>query len=305
MPNKDVILADLAKQIEAAEKHFEEVCFAEHAKRQVNKGATSLPYAEKEARQKLDALCARRSAISAGQPDPAAPPPPVYPRATNALKKPFRITPSEPDENWKAAAVNDNDIARACHKAQQELNYGRLVHAVENVFEKYSAEVPAADSQAAYTRGAYGAFMQMFAAAHSEILALHQVTAALLKKIDERVDELERGGSLPEKIQAQREVIVRQAVEDARRNSEARKAGQEKTLEARIEALESGSLKYCGVFDHERDYTQGQFVTHDGSLWHANIGSKGVTPGTAPLSWTLAVKRGRDAREPRDKGATR
>ena len=305
MPNKDVILADLAKQIEAAEKHFEEVCFAEHAKRQVNKGATSLPYAEKEARQKLDALCARRSAISAGQPDPAAPPPPVYPRATNALKKPFRITPSEPDENWKAVAVNDNDIARACHKAQQELNYGRLVHAVENVFEKYSAEVPAADSQAAYTRGAYGALMQMFAAAHSEILALHQVTATQLKQIYERVDELERGGSLPETIAARREVIVRMAVDDAHRNSEARRAGLQKNLEARIEALEQRpAMKYCGVYNEKQGYVPGDFVTHHGSLFHAECESRAVTPGTAP-AWKLAVKRGRDARDPRDKGATR
>jgi hypothetical protein len=71
-------------------------------------------------------------------------------------------------------------------------------------------------------------------------------------------------------------------------------------LEKRIGVLEQRpTLKYSGVFDSDREYLCGEFVSFQGSLWHANLTTKGATPGTSPLSWQLAVKHGRDAREKR------
>lgn len=53
-------------------------------------------------------------------------------------------------------------------------------------------------------------------------------------------------------------------------------------------------LPYQGVFADGKAYGAGDFVTHSGSLWHANIDTT-ERPG-AGGDWTLAVKRGRDAK---------
>lgn len=67
-------------------------------------------------------------------------------------------------------------------------------------------------------------------------------------------------------------------------------------LEARIYAVEkkSAALRYCGTWDASNAYEQGNFATHDGSVWHANAATTS-RPGT-DASWTLAVKHGRDLR---------
>jgi len=54
-------------------------------------------------------------------------------------------------------------------------------------------------------------------------------------------------------------------------------------------------LTYCGVWFPARTYERGEFVTHDGSLWHAKTATT-AKPGDGTADWTLAVKRGRDAR---------
>lgn len=65
-------------------------------------------------------------------------------------------------------------------------------------------------------------------------------------------------------------------------------------LQARVDELEKNRLEYVGVHAEGKGYRKGHLVTFSGSLWHAN---KSTTrrPGT-DNSWTLAVKRGRDAR---------
>lgn len=67
-------------------------------------------------------------------------------------------------------------------------------------------------------------------------------------------------------------------------------------LEARIYALEKkgAALRYCGAYDAGNAYAEGNFVTHDGSIWHANAATTS-RPGT-DATWTLAVKHGRDLR---------
>jgi hypothetical protein len=52
---------------------------------------------------------------------------------------------------------------------------------------------------------------------------------------------------------------------------------------------------YVGVWDHEKTYPRGCFATHSGCLWHCDRAAAGQ-PGTPNSGWTMAVKRGRDAR---------
>ncbi|MBI4290584.1 MAG: carbohydrate-binding family V/XII protein [Betaproteobacteria bacterium] len=67
-------------------------------------------------------------------------------------------------------------------------------------------------------------------------------------------------------------------------------------LEARMTEVEAraASLRYCGVWEEGSAYAQGNFVTHSGSVWHANTTTTS-RPGT-DATWTLAVKHGRDLR---------
>lgn len=67
-----------------------------------------------------------------------------------------------------------------------------------------------------------------------------------------------------------------------------------KALEARIATLETSPLHYDGPHETGKVYDKGVFVTHDGSVWHCNY-KTASRPGEGP-AWTLAVKRGKDAR---------
>ena len=69
---------------------------------------------------------------------------------------------------------------------------------------------------------------------------------------------------------------------------------QVKPLRKRIEELETrvAEFRYCGVW-HDGAYKRGNFVTHDGSVWHCNVDTC-TKPGTDAEAWTLAVKRGKD-----------
>lgn len=64
-------------------------------------------------------------------------------------------------------------------------------------------------------------------------------------------------------------------------------------LSARLATIEAkGWPEYMGVHQVGRTYLRGQFVTHDGSLWHANRETVTRPPGG---DWTLAAKKGTDA----------
>jgi len=66
-------------------------------------------------------------------------------------------------------------------------------------------------------------------------------------------------------------------------------------LKARIAELEAKpEMKYRGIWTEKTIYPVGSFVTDGGSLWHCNARTH-ERPGTCE-GWTLAVKRGRDAR---------
>lgn len=68
-------------------------------------------------------------------------------------------------------------------------------------------------------------------------------------------------------------------------------------LELRLKALEeSDAIPYQGTYENDRQYQRGQFVTFNGSLWHANKTTK-QSPGSGSSDWQLAVKRGRDGKD--------
>ena len=65
-------------------------------------------------------------------------------------------------------------------------------------------------------------------------------------------------------------------------------------LQTRIEELERQPFAYDGPHEAGKTYRKGTFVTHGGGLWHCNH-TTASNPGDGP-AWTLAVKRGKDAR---------
>lgn len=58
-------------------------------------------------------------------------------------------------------------------------------------------------------------------------------------------------------------------------------------------AAASTGLPWKRVYDAGREYHAGDFVTHRGHLWHANIDVCGVEPGTEHGTWGLAAKGAR------------
>jgi hypothetical protein len=66
-------------------------------------------------------------------------------------------------------------------------------------------------------------------------------------------------------------------------------------LEKRAEALEQRRFEYCGVWKHGETYLRGQFVTHQGCLFHCNETTMDV-PATSS-AWQLCVKRGKPGRD--------
>ena len=71
-------------------------------------------------------------------------------------------------------------------------------------------------------------------------------------------------------------------------------------LELRIAQLEARpTMEYRGVWSKDLFYRSGNFVTHRGSLWHANVGSNAMEPGNVEHIWTLAVKRGQNGKDGR------
>ncbi|MBR1231975.1 hypothetical protein [Bradyrhizobium sp. AUGA SZCCT0182] len=70
------------------------------------------------------------------------------------------------------------------------------------------------------------------------------------------------------------------------------------TLTDRVKELEArpSSLKYVGVWDQQKVYGAGNFVTDGGSMFHAQRASVGERPGSGSDAWVLAVKKGKDAK---------
>lgn len=82
--------------------------------------------------------------------------------------------------------------------------------------------------------------------------------------------------------------------EQTRRISDVHDQRRIRALEDRVKELEAAPLQYDGPHETGKVYGKGMFVTHEGSLWHCNY-KTASRPGDGP-AWTLAVKRGKDAR---------
>lgn len=64
----------------------------------------------------------------------------------------------------------------------------------------------------------------------------------------------------------------------------------------RLKALEERpELAYKGTWDGATQFNEGNFATHQGSLWACKASTR-TEPGTSS-DWQLAVKKGRDARQ--------
>jgi hypothetical protein len=67
--------------------------------------------------------------------------------------------------------------------------------------------------------------------------------------------------------------------------------------EAQEKTLKLKNIKYKGVVAEGATYEEGDFVTWGGSIWHCDEPTS-ERPREGHKSWTLAVKKGRDYREP-------
>jgi hypothetical protein len=59
---------------------------------------------------------------------------------------------------------------------------------------------------------------------------------------------------------------------------------------------EKGTLEYLGVWKPDTSYQRGNFVTWQGSMWHASRDTQAKPGESSPEAsgWTLSVKRGSD-----------
>jgi hypothetical protein len=57
------------------------------------------------------------------------------------------------------------------------------------------------------------------------------------------------------------------------------------------------TISYERTYSADKLYKPGNLTTHAGSLWHANVATRGVAPGDGNAAWTLIVKRGRDGKD--------
>lgn len=60
--------------------------------------------------------------------------------------------------------------------------------------------------------------------------------------------------------------------------------------------------RYQGVYQAGRTYVEGDTVTYAGSLWHCGTATT-ARPGDGATGWQLAVKRGQDGRDLRDRAS--
>jgi hypothetical protein len=69
-------------------------------------------------------------------------------------------------------------------------------------------------------------------------------------------------------------------------------------LRRRIDELENRtkSFRYIGTWHDGTRYEAGNFITHDGSVWHCNFDTAS-RPGKDVGAWTLICKRGQDGKD--------
>lgn len=73
-------------------------------------------------------------------------------------------------------------------------------------------------------------------------------------------------------------------------------------LTKRLATIEGRGIQYRGLFSASEDYRRGDFVSHQGSMFHCTRDTQGIAPSLSEseakpvdFPWQLAVRRGRDA----------
>lgn len=163
----------------------------------------------------------------------------------------------------------------------------------------FEAIVAALDAR---TLAAFKAWGETFAAGMRTALDERDATilrqAKELSVVTERLLILEKQLSVADAALTEARTLVQQAIEE-RDTVIARFDPSQKQVRDLVEAaiMDRPLPSYAGVFDEERSYRKGEFVTDGGSLWHCNAETTtGEKPGKSEV-WTLAVKRGRDGKD--------
>lgn len=140
-------------------------------------------------------------------------------------------------------------------------------------------------------------------------VAVKEHTAGLVCALNARIDALasKSSGAGPEIKKEIESLATRLARQDVlmgaltmsigHRGVPQENLGALERLEKRLVDLEARSMaiRYCGVWDAQTQYNEGEFVTDHGSMYHCNRSTR-QRPGTGS-DFTLCVKRGQSAKE--------
>ncbi|MDX0415211.1 transposase [Sinorhizobium medicae] len=125
---------------------------------------------------------------------------------------------------------------------------------------------------------------------------------AFLQAVDRRAEATIRAAGFTEmrlKSAPSMEFMIRHCsgILEATIQALAARDAQIADLTKRLDALEAGGIKYCGVWQRAASYAKGSIVTDGGSAWVALKNTEdGDKPGDAS-SWQLMVKAGRNGRD--------
>lgn len=134
------------------------------------------------------------------------------------------------------------------------------------------------------------------AMAQETVAAIRRATAPLRAELEQLREGLdEELGTRMEKVEGRLDQQIAAAIKDA----VASVASAFETMRGELEAKRGPpgeGFRYRDVFDAAVEYSIGDWVTHDGTLWAARSSSCGLVPGTpaAATAWRMAMKRARD-----------
>ena len=241
--------------------------------------------------KQLNELRRRRTALLAGQSDPADAVK-AAPSATPAQLRPPRwITTKEKRATAAEIHKQNFEVARTLplDTPQEDIQdlYATEAHAalIETMLREYSSEILENGRACEFNEGLYCALVAMLWRSSATTAATFHFAGNQRRLLEQRVEALE---SSP-----------RQFSGSEMQRLTAYLAPQFDTapLLKRIEELEQhqSSVKYRGVWSADEQYVLGNFCTDRGSLWHCNQTTR-ERPGDG-RAWTLAVKKGQDGKD--------
>lgn len=116
----------------------------------------------------------------------------------------------------------------------------------------------------------------------------------LRPKIDAVKAGLDRGLS-PERLRGPASLTVLHSMIATMTANLSAALSRVRELEARIEAMESGGVRYCGTWQKALRYAKGSVVTHQSAMWTALVDCpEGTAPGASPAHWQLSAKAAED-----------